>query len=238
VGNGIAMRLTNKETKIKLSDTKRYDLQDHKMFTKLSELEDIEDKLGFGLVALFDGLNRSNSSICIIHNGGIINVPVGFGNINCGAIGKEKIKYFFDLDEGQYFLEDYGKTWAFTKKELVKEEQDYANVLGKKLTDSNIYGFYDLLDAVNACYGSSLDIRGEKARVSAFLEKLKNGVYYTDIKKAVYGKYININKSIKFARNPELKLSYGILKIDEFDSKLLIDYGKTWALTKEELLND
>ena len=140
---------------------------------KLGQLEDIEDKLGFGLSALFDGLNRSNSSIYIIHNGGIINVPVGFGNINCGAIGKEKIKYFFDLDEGQYFLEDYGKTWSFTKKELVKEEQDYANVLGVRLTDCNTYGFYDLLDVVEAYYGNSLDIRGEKSRVSAFFREIE-----------------------------------------------------------------
>lgn len=205
------------------------------ILNKLGKLEDIEERIGIDLIKLFDGLNRINSSIYIIHKGSIINVPVRFGDINfydgCGAIDNGKPIYFFDLKEGQYFFEDYGKTWAFTKKELEKEEQDYASVLGVKLTDSNTYGFYDLIDVVNAYYGNSLDIRGDKARVSAFLEKLKSGIYYRDID--VYGNCIK--QSIKFERNPELILSYGALKIDDFHFKLVIDYGREWAFTKEEL---
>ena len=205
------------------------------ILNKLGKLEDIEERIGIDLIKLFDGLNKINSSIYIIHNGSIINVPVGFGDINfyngCGAIGKGKPMYFFDLEEGQYFLEDYGNTWAFTKKELEKEEQDYAKILGKRLTDSNTYGFYDLVDVVNAYYGNSVDIRGDKARVSAFLDKLKSGVYYRDID--VYGNCIK--QSIKFERNPELILSYGTLKVGDFHFKLVNDYGREWAFTKEEL---
>ena len=208
------------------------------ILNKLGKLEDIEERIGIDLIKLFDGLNEINSSIYIIHKGSIINVPVRFGDINfydgCGPIGNGKPIYFFDLKEGQYFFKDYGKTWAFTKKELEKEEQDYASVLGVKLTDSNTYGFYDLVDVANAQYGNSLDIRGEKARVSAFLEKLKSGIYYIDIEKDVNGNCIK--KSIKFERNPELKLGYNAtLKVDDFHFRLLTDYGKTYAFTKEEL---
>ena len=76
------------------------------ILNKLGKLEDIEDRIGIDLIKLFDGLNEINSSIYIIYNGSIINVPVGFGDINfyngCGAIGKGKPMYFFDLEEGQY----------------------------------------------------------------------------------------------------------------------------------------
>lgn len=92
------------------------------VLNKLGKLEDIEERIGIDLIELFDGLNRINNSIYIIHNGSIINVPVGFGDINfyngCGAIGKGKPMYFFDLDKGQYFFEDYGNTWAFRKEDL------------------------------------------------------------------------------------------------------------------------
>ena len=85
-------------------------------------MEDIEERIGIDLIELFDGLNRINSSIYIRHKGSIINVPVGFGDINfyngCGPIGNGKPIYFFDLKEGQYFFEDYGKTWAFRKEDL------------------------------------------------------------------------------------------------------------------------
>lgn len=98
------------------------------ILNKLGKLEDIEDRIGIDLIKLFDGLNKINSSIYIIHKGSIINVPVRFGDINFydgrGAIGNGKPMYFFDLDEDQYFLEDYGNTWAFTKKELKDESNN------------------------------------------------------------------------------------------------------------------
>lgn len=58
------MRLTNPETKLKLSDTKRYDLQDHKMFAKLDQLEDIEEELGVDLISFLTEMNHlmKNSS--------------------------------------------------------------------------------------------------------------------------------------------------------------------------------
>ena len=52
------MRLTNPETKLKLSDTKRYDLQDHKMFEKLKELEDIEEDFGVDLISFLKEMSH------------------------------------------------------------------------------------------------------------------------------------------------------------------------------------
>ena len=64
---------------------------------------------------------------------------------------------------------------------------------------------------------------------------MKSGIYYIDIEKDVNGNCIK--KSIKFERNPELKLYYNAtLKVGDFHFRLLIDYGREWAFTKEELL--
>lgn len=105
------MRLTNKETKIKLSDTKRYDLQDHKMFTKLSELEDIEEKIGIDLVTLFKILEMFDKTIRNgKHGNSYVNFPDGTTFATDMAYVEEFIERFKKL------IGDYGKTWTLTKE--------------------------------------------------------------------------------------------------------------------------
>ena len=54
------------------------------------------------------------------------------------------------------------------------------------------------------------------------------------LKKGVY--YRNTQKEINHAKNIRLSFAYKTLVVDYRTYKYLCDYGKTWALTKEELL--
>ena len=54
---------------------------------------------------------------------------------------------------------------------------------------------------------------------------LKDGVYYR-----------NNQREINYAKNIRLSFAYKTLVVDRHIYKRLNDYGKTWALTKEELL--
>lgn len=101
------MRLTNKETKIKLSDTKRYDLQDHKMFTKLSELEDIEERIGIDLVTLFRILEMFDKTI---RNGERGNSYVSFPDGTTFTTDMGYVEEF--IERFKKLINDYGKTWA------------------------------------------------------------------------------------------------------------------------------
>lgn len=119
------MRLTVKGTKIKLSDTERYDLQDHKMFTKLSQLEDIEEELGIDLVtlhkALYDGFYFISREC-----GKIWDTRLYLKPLFCAYNKTIEIQQYVDNAGGYWYkntnefvrLKDYGKTWALTKEEL------------------------------------------------------------------------------------------------------------------------
>lgn len=89
---------------------------------KLERLKNIEKAIGIDPIVLLEGLTNPNSVIYIRHKGEIAEIPVCFADINShdgrGILGRRAGKYFFDLKEGWYFLEDYGNTWAFTKGEM------------------------------------------------------------------------------------------------------------------------
>lgn len=125
------MRLTNKETKIKLSDTKRYDLQDHKMFTKLSELEDIEEKVGISLIIIFKALKNG---IWVKREDKIEKIEITTNLrlvLDCNG-STDKMSYWIldyqDITRGNdriecidnWFVDKYGVEWALTKEELEK----------------------------------------------------------------------------------------------------------------------
>lgn len=54
---------------------------------------------------------------------------------------------------------------------------------------------------------------------------LKDGVYY-----------LNSQKELRWCQGRNLVISQKSLRVYRYRYKLLKDYGKTWALTKEELL--
>lgn len=77
-------------------------------YQKLGELEDIEDELGIDLVTFFKALK--NGIYCKIENK-IEHISAPYLNWHCKKI------YICDICN----LNDYGKTWALTKKELENE---------------------------------------------------------------------------------------------------------------------
>ena len=79
-------------------------------FTKLGQLEDIEEELGIDLITLFKALK----------NGVYVK---GLGYFRYADFDFEgKVIIYGDIDPicGNEFLSDYGKTWALTKEELEK----------------------------------------------------------------------------------------------------------------------
>ena len=120
----LKMRLTNPETKLKLSDTKRYDLQDHKMFAKLDQLEDVEEELGVDLVTLFKALKNGfyyKKQGIIVHTSNresyiFLRAKSCLPTQMCIEV------HFGDLETMWFYFEDYGKTWAFTLEELETQE--------------------------------------------------------------------------------------------------------------------
>lgn len=82
-----------------------------KCYTKLGQLEDIEDELGIDLLKLFNALE----------NGFYRYRPTAINNVIC-FIAKPKVnmkqKCFTYGSYGKSYFKDYGKTWALTKEEL------------------------------------------------------------------------------------------------------------------------
>ena len=74
---------------------------------KLGQLEDIEEELGIDLVTLLKALDYKNIKYfddgCEWHY-----VQLNYEN-----------KSFICPDGAEYYLKDYGKTWALTKEELL-----------------------------------------------------------------------------------------------------------------------
>lgn len=85
-----------------------------KVYTKLGQLEDIEEELGIDLITLFKALKQ-----------GYIYYPINCPNdcykykIECIYM-KPRIHLYVADGVGGCYMEDYGKTWALTKEELEK----------------------------------------------------------------------------------------------------------------------
>lgn len=114
------MRLTIKDKEIRDNFNAEY--------SKLADLEDIEDELGIDLITLFkaimnDGLVyiKFDDNLSKCFNGNNIFV------IDIGICCKWNFKCYpcftvpFGTFEVTFYLKDYGKTWALTKEELENE---------------------------------------------------------------------------------------------------------------------
>ena len=104
------------------------------ILNKLGKLEDIEEELGIDLITLFKALRENG--IWVRWNNQIVNIEPDYlrVEIDCSKplIGSIKIQelYFEDLDwvmdttGKEWFMCEYGKTWALTKEELENESND------------------------------------------------------------------------------------------------------------------
>ena len=106
-------RLTNKDTKIKLSNTKKYDLEDHKMYNKLEQYEDIEE--------LCEKI-REQKVYCILSYGAIWEYDYTKNYDILYSFSEKEIEIFDYTGEYQrtFLIEEYGKEWSFDKEDLEK----------------------------------------------------------------------------------------------------------------------
>ena len=106
------MRLTYKEPKI-YGGYNTVNTDECACVIKLGQLEDIEEELGVDLVTLFKALKQ-----------GYIYYPINCPNdcykykIECLYM-KPRIHLYVADGVGGCYMEDYGKTWALTKEELI-----------------------------------------------------------------------------------------------------------------------
>ena len=96
-------------------------------YAKLADLEDIEEELGIELTVLFSALK--NGVYCFANQNQLIHEYVWLVNhyVTAGIPTKIyfSLKTFYD---GQALsVEDYGKTWALTRKELKNENKNKTN---------------------------------------------------------------------------------------------------------------
>lgn len=82
---------------------------------KVGQLEDIEDKYNISLAIFFDAIEKG--IYCKNKNGDINYYCIFFNNIDAYDDGKNNV-YFFSINDEEYYFEDFGKTWAFTKEAL------------------------------------------------------------------------------------------------------------------------
>ncbi len=107
------MRLTKKNQNSYSYKTEGVYIESTECLNKLGQLEDIEDELGIDLITLFKALKQ-----------GYIYYPINCPNdcykykIECLYM-KPRIHLYVADGVGGCYMEDYGKTWALTKEELI-----------------------------------------------------------------------------------------------------------------------
>ena len=124
------MRLTKTDEKYGYYYNGREDEIEFDVLSKLGQLEDIEDELGVDLITLFKALREKgiwikNSANTILHLEPMyIKVEIDCDKPLLGSIVLKEL-YFEDLDGvmdttgEEWFMDEYGKTWALTKEELL-----------------------------------------------------------------------------------------------------------------------
>ncbi len=107
------MRLTKKNQNSYSYKTEGVYIESTECLNKLGQLEDIEEELGIDLATLFKALKQ-----------GYIYYPINCPNdcykykIECLYM-KPRIHLYVTDGVGGCYMEDYGKTWALTKEELL-----------------------------------------------------------------------------------------------------------------------
>lgn len=89
-----------------------------KIIDKLGKLEDIEENIGISLEILFKAME---SGIYYVNNS---SREISFANSLTTSLEKHKGNYCLYIGhEKAVYFKDYGKTWALTKEEIIKDQK-------------------------------------------------------------------------------------------------------------------
>ena len=123
---GIVMRLTKKTGYFNenliysiIAEPKEAFVELNKGIQKLGQLEDIEDELGIDLITLFKALK--NGVYYFTHGTQLTKDYVWLVDnyMNIGARDKLSYSFMTAFEKQTLLFQDYGKTWALTKEELL-----------------------------------------------------------------------------------------------------------------------
>ena len=87
---------------------------------KLSQLEDIEEELGIDLITLFKALRNGCCAKETFDYMGKQQTQIILTKFTYFYYADDIGAYFIHIRDKNYYLKDYGKTWALTKEELEK----------------------------------------------------------------------------------------------------------------------
>ena len=121
-------RLTNSTNSIIKAIANPIDVHKKQLiYLKLKSLEDIEEELGIELSVLFSALKNGVYYFAKQNQLMFDYVSLISNYIDVGS--HDKLSYsFMTFSERQILsFEDYGKTWSFDKKDLMKEELEHEN---------------------------------------------------------------------------------------------------------------
>ena len=90
-------------------------------YAKLADLEDIEDELKVDLAILFKALKNGCFAKETFDYMGIKQTQIIFTEFTQLYYADDFDDYLIHIRTRDYYLKDYGKTWALTKEELENE---------------------------------------------------------------------------------------------------------------------
>lgn len=218
-------RLTEKNTKFAdILETMEF-RKVEQLYNKLQQLEDLEEDLRVDLMPLFKALKQGY--IYVKLGSEVVKKSVDMLNFQEGIRGgvfskTEAVDNCLQCYQMLNYLSGYGKSWALTEEEL--EEKASPATISKLNQIENIE--------------KELDID-----VVILFKALRNGIYYKKDNKIRYvNNIINVHKylietkpiySVDGKAEPVMDGHYWDWKT--FNTWTFEDYGKTWALTREEL---
>ena len=88
-------------------------------YAKLADLEDIEEEIGIDLITLFKALKNGCFAKETFDYMGRKQTQIIFTEYTQFYYADDLNAYLIHIRTRDYYLKDYGKTWALTKEELL-----------------------------------------------------------------------------------------------------------------------
>ena len=113
-GGNVVMRLTKKNIgMVATIDASEKVKKEVAIFNKLHALEDVEEELGIDLITFFKALKNG---VWIYDTNGI---KMFTGHFQNGLVFNYCSQPSIQYGDRLFYINDYGKTWALTKEELL-----------------------------------------------------------------------------------------------------------------------